>query len=238
MPHRKRLLLLIPLAALVAAWFALGLNRQVSWGLLAAHQADLRAWAAAHPVLAASAYVLVYAGLVAMSLPLGGLLTMSGGLLFGALLGGALAVLAASFGAMLLFLLARGALAPWFARRANPLLGGIMAGLRRDGFSYLLAMRLIPVVPFWLGNLAPALAGMRLAPFVAATMLGILPASAVLAWFGAGVGDILAAGGRPDPAILLTKPVLLPLLGLAALSLLPVAWRRWRTVALPRKQLP
>ena len=230
MRPRKRLLLLLPLAALMTVWFALGLNRHVGWQSVAAHQAALRAWAAADPVLVGAVYVAVYAALVALSLPLGGVMTVTGGLLFGATLGAVLAVVAATCGAITLFLLARSALAPLLTRRAGPLLDGMRAGLRRDGFSYLLAMRLIPVVPFWLSNLAPALVGMRLAPFAAATLLGIMPATALIASIGAGIGDVLAAGGRPDLSVLTSAGVLLPLLGLAALSLLPVIWRRWRRV--------
>ncbi len=228
MAPRKRILLVLPLAALAVAWFALGLHRQFGWQALSSHQAGLRAWAAADPLLAGAAYVAVYTALVAMSLPLGVVLTMTGGLLFGAAAGAALAVLAATCGAVLLFLLARGVLAPMFAHRAGPMLDGVRNGLRRDGFSYLLAMRLIPVVPFWISNLAPALAGMRVVPFAAATLLGILPATTVLAGIGAGLGEVLAAGGQPDLSVLRSPGVLLPLLGLAALSLLPVVWRRWR----------
>jgi uncharacterized membrane protein YdjX (TVP38/TMEM64 family) len=228
MTRRKWLLLLVPLAGLVAAWFVLGGRDDLSWAGLARHQVALRAWAAAEPFAAAAAYVVLYAALVALSLPLGGIMTVTGGLLFGAAIGAGLAVVAATSGASVLFLLARGLLAPLFARRAGRLVDGVRAGLQRDGFSYLLAMRLIPVVPFWLSNLAPALAGMRLAPFVAATLLGILPATVVLAGIGAGVGEVLASGGRPDLSVLGSAPVLLPLLGLAALSLLPVVWRSWR----------
>jgi uncharacterized membrane protein YdjX (TVP38/TMEM64 family) len=232
MSSRTRLLTLLPFAALVAGWLALGLQRQFNWSTLAAHQTELRAWVASSPLLAGAAYCATYVALIALSLPVGGLLTITGGLLFGAVLGALLAVSAASCGAILLFLLARGALAPALARRAGPLMDGVRAGLQRDGFSYLLAIRLLPAVPFWLGNLAPALVGMRLAPFAAATVLGIMPAASVLAWLGAGVGDVLAAGGQPDLSILGTKPVLLPLLGLSALSLIPVVWRRWRPARL------
>ena len=228
MPARLRLLLPLPVLALIAAWFVLGLHRHMGWQALAANHAMLRGWAAQVPALAALAYVAAYASLVALSVPLGGVMTMLGGLLFGAALGAVLAVLAATGGSMLLFLLARGVFAPFAARHCGPLLETLRHGIRRDGFSYVLAMRLIPVVPFWLSNLAPALAGMRLAPFAAATLLGIVPMTAVLAGVGAGLGDVLAAGGEPDVSMLRAPGVVLPLLGLAVLSLLPVAWRRWR----------
>jgi uncharacterized membrane protein YdjX (TVP38/TMEM64 family) len=140
-----------------------------------------------------------------------------------------LAVVGATIGAILLFLAARSALAPLLATRAGPFLDRVRPGLQRDGFSYLLVMRLIPVVPFWLTNLAPALVGIPLATFAGATFIGIMPATFVFASIGAGVEVVLAAGGQPDVSLIWSPPVLLPLVGLAVLSLLPVAWRRWGT---------
>jgi uncharacterized membrane protein YdjX (TVP38/TMEM64 family) len=225
----KRIWPLLLIAALLAGAYALGLHRQLSWSALATHETELRAAVAANPAGMAAAYVAVYVAVVAVSIPGGIWLTMGGGLLFGALPGTALAVVAATAGAVLVFLVARSALAPLLRARAGPFLDRVRPGLQRDGFSYLLALRLIPVVPFWLSNLAPALVGMRLPPYAAATFLGIIPATAVFASVGAGLGDVLAAGGQPDPGRLLLSPgVLLPLLGLALLSLLPVGWRRWR----------
>jgi uncharacterized membrane protein YdjX (TVP38/TMEM64 family) len=92
-----------------------------------------------------------------------------------------------------------------------------------------LAIRLVPVVPFWVVNLAAALCGMRLRHFVAATAIGIMPATFVLASIGAGVGGELSKGETPNPRLLLTWPVLGPLLALAVLSVTPVIWRKWRT---------
>ncbi len=220
---------LLLILTLLAAIVATGLQHHLSWTALAAHEAALRRLVATAPAAAAAAYVAAYAAAVTLSLPAGALFTVSGGLLFGTLLGGALAVTGASIGAILLFLAARSALAPLLAARAGPFLERVRPGLQRDGFSYLLALRLIPAVPFWLANLAPALVGFPLASFAAATIIGIMPAAFVFASLGAGVDTVLAAGGQPDLALIWSAPVLLPLLGLAALSLLPVAWRHWRT---------
>ncbi len=87
---------------------------------------------------------------------------------------------------------------------------------------------MIPVVPFWLTNLAPALVGVPLAAFAGATLIGIMPATFVFASVSAGVDSVPATGEQPDTSLIWSPPVLLPLVGLAALSLLPVAWRRWR----------
>jgi uncharacterized membrane protein YdjX (TVP38/TMEM64 family) len=143
-------------------------------------------------------------------------------------LGGVLAIIGASTGAVILFLAARYAFADLVAARAAPFMARIRPGIERDGFLYLLALRLVPVFPFWLLNLVAAACGMRLLPFTLATVLGIIPGTFVYAWVGAGLGDVLAAGGTPDFAMIFSPRILLPLLALAMLTLLPVAWRAVR----------
>lgn len=219
--------LLLVLAALALA-FALGLHRHLSFEALARQHAALGEAVAARPLLSPLAYVAAYAAAAALSLPGAVVITLAGGLLFGTLFGGALAVLGATLGATLLFLAARHALGGWLAGRAGPLMARIRPGLERDGFSFLLALRLLPLFPFWLVNLAPALVRMPLHTFFGATLLGILPGTFVFASVGAGLGTVLAEGRQPDLSIILRPAVLLPLIGLALLSLLPVAWRRWK----------
>lgn len=220
-----------PLAVILGALalaYALGLQRTLSFEALAEHRAALAGFVADRPVVAPLLYVLAYVLVVGFSLPGGAVMTLAGGFLFGPWLGAAAAVLGATLGACAIFLAARHALAETLARRAGPLMGKLREGLARDGFWYLLSLRLLPVVPFWLANLAPALAGMRLAPYAAATFLGIIPATAVFAGIGAGLGQVFEAGGRPDLSVILSPGILLPLLGLAALSLLGAWWRRRR----------
>jgi len=224
----KRLAPLVLLVAVFAALWAFGLQRHLSWTGLAADRAALEAAVAAHGTLTAVAYVGVYALAVAVSIPAGVFLTIAGGLLFGTVVGAALAVIGATAGASLLFLAARYALAEPLARRAGPALERMRDGLRRDGFSYLLALRLVPVFPFWLVNLAPALVGMAFPPFIAATAIGIVPGSVVFASIGAGLGEAFGSGTTPDLGIIFRPAILLPLVGLALLSLAPVAWRRWK----------
>lgn len=215
------------LAAIAAAW-GVGLAQQISWASLARHQAALGAWVAAHPVASPALYVLIYAVAAALSMPESAVLTVAGGLLFGTLFGGLLAVVGSSAGAIALFLAVRYHLAEAIARRGGKFIDSVRQGLERDGFSYLLAIRLVPALPFWLVNLAAALSGVRLMPYAAATVLGIMPATFIYASIGAGIGEVLAAGGRPDLAVIFSPRVLGPLIALAALSLLPVAWRYWK----------
>lgn len=228
MSHLKRLGPLVLILAMLAAGFAFGLQHQLSWTALAAHRAALRTWVEAAPLATAAAYVAVYALAVAVSFPGAVWITVAGGFLFGTALGAALAVSGSTVGAVLLVLTARSALGPLRARRVGSLIERMRPGLERDGFSYVLALRLIPVMPFWLTNLAAALAGVRLSHFAAATLIGTIPATTVFASVGAGVGEVLGTGRTPDISVILSAPILLPLLGLALLSLLPVAWRWWK----------
>lgn len=222
----RRLWPLLLLALALALLWGSGAARLLSFEALSDHRAALAAWVAARPAAAAAAYVMVYALVVAVSLPGGVVMTLAGGLLFGAWLGTALTVAGATLGACALFLAARSALAPLVAGRAAGLVDRIRPGLERDGFFYLLTLRLIPAVPFWLANLAPALVGMPFGAFAAATFIGIIPGTAVFAGIGAGLGEVLVTGGRPDLGIVFSPPILLPLLGLAALSLLGAWWRK------------
>jgi uncharacterized membrane protein YdjX (TVP38/TMEM64 family) len=218
-----------PLALLfvaMAATWAAGLSQHIGWAALARNQALLVTWVASHPIAAPLLYLLVYALAVLLSLPESAVLTIAAGLLFGTLPGGILAVLGSSAGAVALFLAVRYHLADAIARRRGRFLDAVRIGLRRDGFSYLLAVRLVPAFPFWLVNLAAALSGMRLLPYAAATVLGVIPATFVYASIGTGLGDVLSSGAQPDLMVIFSPRILGPLIGLAALSLLPVLWRR------------
>ena len=219
--------LLLLAAVLLGAW-ALGVPHVLASSALASWLRAAQGYAAAHPFLAALAYIAFYTALVAASVPTGTVLTVSGGALFGTVLGTALAVAGATAGAILLFLAARSTLGAALARRHAALLARVRPRLERDGFAALLALRLVPVVPFWLVNLAAGVVGMRLLPFALATLLGIVPATAVFASAGAGFADALAAGAPPGSSLLLRPGILLPLLGLALLSLLPIVVRQVR----------
>lgn len=216
---------LLLLAAIGLGIWRSGLLHELSWHTLALHQAGLLALVSAHPVIAGTLYVGLYTLVVAFSVPEAALVTVAGGLLFGTLLGGTLAVLGSTLGAIILFLVARTALADVVARRARTVIERIRPRLHRDGFSYLLALRLVPAIPFWLVNLGAALCGMRLFPYAAATLIGIIPATFIFASVGDGVGTVLAAGGRPDVAVIFSPRFLGPLIALAVLSLTPVILR-------------
>ncbi len=227
-PWWRRLLPLAVLAAAAAAVFASGLHRYLSLDQLSQHYAALQAWSAAHPVSAPLTFGLVYALAVALSVPGATILTLAAGLLFGFGPGVVLVVVAATIGATIVFLVARTALGAALRERAGGWIARMEEGFREDALSYLLVLRLIPLFPFWLVNLVPAFLGVPLRTYVIATLLGILPGTAVYVSVGSGIGTVLEQGGRPDLGIIFSPQILGPLLGLAVLALLPVAYKRWR----------
>jgi uncharacterized membrane protein YdjX (TVP38/TMEM64 family) len=222
----KRLAPLIALAAGLVLFFALGLNRYLSLDALAENRQRLLAWVSGHQLLAVPAYVLIYAAVVAFSLPGATVMTLSGGLLFGWLLGGAWAVIGATIGATLLFLAARTALGEPLRARAGPWLKKLEAGFADNAFSYMLVLRLVPVIPFFIVNLVPAFLGVKLSIFVITTFIGIIPGAMVYASIGNGLGSVLEAGGKPDLGLFTKPEIILPLVGLALLALVPVAYKR------------
>lgn len=224
----RRLLPLAVLAAGLGAFFALGLHRTLTLDGLAARRTDLAAFVAGQGALAVAAYVAAYALAVAFSVPGGTVLTVAGGFLFGVVWGSAYAVAGATLGALAVFLAARTALGGALRRRAGPWVGRLQAGFAENAFSYMLFLRLVPLFPFWLVNLVPAFLGVRLRVYALATLLGIVPGVVVYASVGNGLGAVLDAGARPDLGLVFCPEVMLPLLGLAALSLLPVAVKAWR----------
>jgi uncharacterized membrane protein YdjX (TVP38/TMEM64 family) len=214
------------LLLLTAAGVALVLGRGVGWESLVRHQAALAHWIAAHPIAAPLLYLAACILVAALSLPQAVMVTVAGGLLFGTVPGAILTIIGATTGAAILVAAARTAFSVLLDRHRKRIPEAVRTRLARDGFLYLLALRLLPVVPFWLVNLAAAVVGIRLRVFVPATLVGIAPATFVFSSIGAGAGGLLANGRMPDLSALLSPQILLPLLGLAALSLLPALLRR------------
>jgi uncharacterized membrane protein YdjX (TVP38/TMEM64 family) len=242
-----RLWRILPLALLLlaaAGVFATGLHRSLSFEAFIHYQARLRDLVAAHRLEMLGLFGLIYVSAVTLSLPVSAFLTTIGGYLFGWALGGIVASMAATLGATGIFLIARSSLGRPLLQKAGSRIQSLAAGFQRQAFFYLLSLRLIPVVPFWLTNLAAAFFGMRLRPFVLATQFGMLPVSFAFAFAGSGLDEVIGrheklrsdclAAGRSDCAIdfsvgsLLTPELMMALAILGILALVPIAHRFWR----------
>jgi uncharacterized membrane protein YdjX (TVP38/TMEM64 family) len=238
---RRLVVLAVLVAAAVAAYIALG-RGAISLEALVHNRAAINAFVIRHAALAVLAYTVIYAVAVSLSLPGAAFLTMAGGFLFGLLTGAAAAVVGATIGATVIFLVARTALGEPLLKCAGPRASQLAQGFRDDAFNYLLFLRLVPAFPFFLVNLVPAFAGVKLSTFVAATALGIIPAALVYSFAGMGLDSVIAAQkagydacvatGQGDCRLtfnagdVLTPQLIGALIALALLALVPVLVKR------------
>ena len=225
----KRLLPLIVLALGLIAFFLFDLDQYVTFDALREHREALIALVDQNAVLAALAYMAIYALAVALSLPGGALLSITCGFLFGTLLGTGMVVVAATAGAAALFIIAKTALGDALRGKAGPWMNKMAEGFQENEFSYLLVLRLVPLFPFFVVNLVPAFLGVRLYNYVLATFIGIIPGAFVFNLAGSGLGSILDSGEALSVAGILTSEIKLALFGLAVLALIPVIYKKLKT---------
>ncbi|MFQ5488963.1 MAG: TVP38/TMEM64 family protein, partial [Gammaproteobacteria bacterium] len=206
--------------AAVVAFFLLDGGRYLTLEALQSHRNTLLAYTEAHYSLALLLTVLLYTLATSLSIPGATVLSLATGLLFGRWMGMAVILAAATLGAVLVFLAARYLFAEAARRRMPPLAQRLSAGFQRNGFHYLLFLRLVPLFPFWLVNLVPAFTAMRLRSYFLATLIGIAPGSFVFANLGQSLGRIDSLDQ------LLSGEMLLALGLLGVFALIPVAAKR------------
>lgn len=241
----KRFGPLVAVAAAMAVVFILGWHNHLTLDNIVAQRDRFHSVLAQHSILSVAAYMAIYVLSVALSLPGGLILTVAGGLLFGSLIGGLAAVVAATAGATIVFLIARTAVGETFSARAGPWLAKLSVGFKEEALSYMLFLRLVPAFPFWFVNIAPAVLGVPLGTYVVGTFLGIIPATFAFASAGAGLDSVVMAAKNEHAACmalkgsyacklkihassLLTKELILALVLLGLVALIPVVLKRWR----------
>ena len=222
---------LLPVAVIVAglvAFFALGLDAYLSFAALSEHRQALLSWYEDNTLRLVGGFLALYVLVVAFSVPGAVWMTIGGGFLFGLALGTALVVAAATVGAVAVFLVARYAFGDYLRSKAGSAMRKMETGFRENALSYLLVLRLVPLFPFWLVNLVPAFLGVPLRTFVIGTFFGIIPGSFVFVSVGNGLGAVFDAGGTPDLGTIFEPEFLAPIVGLAVLALIPVAYKRFK----------
>lgn len=200
----------------------------LSFQTLADNREALIGWRDANALLAGFAYVGLYALAVAFSVPGAIWMTIAGGFMFGTITGTLMTTVAATVGAVAIFLAARTSLRDVLREKAGGWLKRLDDEFEEGEISFLLIIRLIPAIPFFIANLAPAFLSVRLVNFVWTTFVGIIPGTAVFTSIGAGLGEVLDRGDTPDLGVIFELHILGPLLSLAALAALPVIVRKWR----------
>lgn len=224
----QRFLFFIFILLLASVLFFFDAHAYLSFDFLKEHHSTLKAWTATHYMLAPLLFVFFYIGAVTLSLPGATFLTLAGGFLFGVYWGTLYVLMGATVGATLLCMIVQFGLKDSIAGRSNKWVIKMRQGFKQDAFQYLLILRLVPLFPFWAVNIVAGILKVPLTTFFWATALGIVPGTVVYILIGNGLDHIFATDATPNLAIIFEWPILLPLLGLASLSLASVAYKQYK----------
>ncbi|WP_430249964.1 TVP38/TMEM64 family protein [Neorhizobium sp. DAR64860/K0K1] len=216
----------------LALGYVFGLQDYLSLKFLAEQRQALRSYVDANVLWSAVIFLLVYTAAVAFSFPAASVLTIFGGFLFGWMIGGALVAVGATVGAAILFLATRSAFGDFLRHRVDGVIKKMSDGFRENAFGYLFVIRLAPVFPFFVVNIAAALFDISLGRFIAATFFGILPGTFAYAYLGQGVDSVLvaaqASGRQAQISDLVTRDITLAFFALALVALIPTLVRQIR----------
>ena len=216
----KKIILLICAVLAVGLFFWLDLGRFLTLESLKANRQALVDLYATHTLAMVAGFMAVYIIQTALSLPGAAILSLAAGAIFGTIMGTVYAVVSASIGATLAFLVTRYLLRDFVLARFGSRLEGMNRELEQRGFNYLLFLRLVPIFPFFLINLAAGLTRLPLRTFMIGTLLGIIPGGFVFVNAGASLATITSLSGILSPRVLGS----FALLGLFAL--LPVLYNK------------
>ncbi len=198
----RKILILLVFAAVAGAFHFLDLGKYLTLESLKANRALLTDLRAAHAFLFAAVFVLIYVVQTAFSLPGAAILSLAAGAIFGVLQGTIFVVSGATVGAILAFLVSRTLLRDWVVEKFGGRMEGIDRGLRENGLSYLLFLRLVPAFPFFLVNLACGVTGLPLRTYALGTLFGIMPGSLVFVNAGASLAAIETVSQVASPRML------------------------------------
>ncbi|MHA1566035.1 MAG: TVP38/TMEM64 family protein [Alphaproteobacteria bacterium] len=229
----RRLSPLLLLAGLIGAFFYFDGSQYLMIQTLADNRHVLMAFVQENTIGSVLLFMLLYTVVTAMAVPGSAVLSIAGGFLFGIALGAAWIVIAATAGATILFLLARSAFGDALRRKAGPALKNMEAGFKKNAFSYLLSLRLVPVFPFFLINIVPAFLGVSVRTYMSATLLGIIPGALVFASIGAGLGSVFDMMMEFSLKNAVTPEIVIGLIALSILSLAPAAYRKIKILRQP-----
>lgn len=221
---------LSPLSLLLLAaglFFSLGLHQYLSFEQLQHHHQTLKRLTSSHYAAVTLLFMATYIVTVAISIPGALLLTLTGGLLFGTFLGSVYVAFSATAGAVLLYFAVRFAFMDLMNKKVGGKLALMRQGFQQNAFSYLLVLRIIPLFPFWLVNIVPALLNVPVKTYIAATFLGILPGTLIYASVGSSLNYLFTRNKAPDLTIIFHPHIFLPLLCLGLIILLPVFYKYW-----------
>jgi uncharacterized membrane protein YdjX (TVP38/TMEM64 family) len=221
--NTKKVFLVIVGAIAVGLFFYFDLQRFLTLTALKANRQTLLDYYATHKLIMVAGFMAIYIIQTALSLPGAAILSLAAGAIFGSIMGTVYANIAATAGATLAFLITRYLLRDVVLNKFGDKLEGMNRELEERGFSYLLFLRLVPLFPFFLINLAAGLTRLPLRTFFFGTMLGIIPGGFVYVNAGASLATIDSLSGIASPRVLGS----FALLGLFAL--VPVLYNKFKS---------
>jgi len=212
---KSRIALLLLIASLVAGFFIFDLGQYLTLDYIKSQQAQLDGLVAAHPLIIAAAYFLIYVLVTAVSLPGAAIMTLAAGAMFGLWWGLLLVSFASTIGATLAMLVARFVLRDQVSRRFERQLNGINKGVEREGAFYLFTLRLVPLFPFFAINLIMGLTKISVPVYFVVSQIGMLAGTLVFVNAGTQLAQVESLAGIISPELLLSFALLgvFPLLG-------------------------
>ncbi len=224
----KRFSPLILLILLMLIAYFSGLTKYLQFENLRTHKKFLQDLVDQHYFFSTSLFILLYICLVSLSIPGAVFITVLGGFLFRQPFSTFYVVIGATLGASVVFLVSKTAIGNFLKKKAGPFLKKMEKGFKKNTVSYLFFLRLVPLFPFWLVNIAPAFLGVRFWTFFWTTFLGIIPGSFVYTQAGAGLGAIFDSGEKFSLQKIFNWQIRIALIGLALFSLLPILLKKIR----------
>lgn len=221
------------LIILISCVYASGIHNYISLDLFRENQAILEEYISENLYLSIVIFSIIYFVIVGLAIPLATILTLVGGFLFGQIISVTCIVVAASFGACVIFLSAQ-----WISKRLAKNESGkwvkkMRAGFAENAFSYMLTLRLFPIVPSVFINLAAGILHVPLRTFFWGTFIGIIPSTFIYASVGVSLESLLKEENF-TPSSLLDPQIIFSLSGLAVLALLPVIYKKFKYKLSPK----
>jgi uncharacterized membrane protein YdjX (TVP38/TMEM64 family) len=198
----QRIFIFILLILAVAAFVYFDAGQYLSLDFFNAQKQSIEEYQLQHPLLIAAVYFATYVVVTAFSLPGAAVMTLIGGALFGLGWGLLLVSFASSIGATLAFLIARILLRDWVQKRMGHHLTAINQGVEKDGALYLFTLRLVPIFPFFVVNLAMALTPIKTWPFYWVSQVGMLAGTVVYVNAGTQLAQVDSLAGILSPALI------------------------------------
>jgi len=206
--NKTRLAVVLLVAMLIAAFFAFDLGRYFSLEFFKSQQAAIDGYYHAHPLQTLLVYFALYVAVTALSLPGAAIMTLAGGAIFGLLAGTLVVSFASSIGATLAFLVSRFLLRDWVQARFGDKLKAINEGMAKEGGFYLFTLRLVPIFPFFVINLAMGLTPIATRSFYWVSQVGMLLGTIVYVNAGTQIAKIDSLKGILSPGLLISFALL------------------------------